>query len=65
MDLSQFGAHTNLGRAGLPEEVANTIYFLACDASAYITGDMIWVAGGTTGVSALPPDYFDRALGAT
>jgi NAD(P)-dependent dehydrogenase (short-subunit alcohol dehydrogenase family) len=64
VDMSQWGAETNLGRAGLPEEVANTIYFLVCDASSYITGDMIWVAGGTV-LTTLPADYFDRALQAT
>jgi 3-oxoacyl-[acyl-carrier protein] reductase len=35
-----------LGRMGLPEEVAETVAFLASDASAYITGEVIAVGGG-------------------
>ena len=37
---------TPLGRKGSPEEVANVALFLASDASSYITGDRIVVAGG-------------------
>jgi citronellol/citronellal dehydrogenase len=65
MDMSQFGAQTNLGRAGLPEEVANAIHFLASDASAYVTGDLLWCSGGTTAHNSLPAGYFDRVLSAT
>jgi 3-oxoacyl-[acyl-carrier protein] reductase len=35
-----------LGRMGLPEEVAETVSFLASDDSAYITGEVITVGGG-------------------
>lgn len=35
-----------LGRMGLPEEVAETVAFLASDLSAYITGEVITVGGG-------------------
>jgi 3-oxoacyl-[acyl-carrier protein] reductase len=35
-----------LGRMGLPEEVAETVAFLASDDSAYITGEVITVGGG-------------------
>lgn len=35
-----------LGRLGLPKEVANTVVFLASDASSYITGQTLNVNGG-------------------
>ena len=35
-----------LGRMGFPEEVAETVAFLASDDSAYITGEVITVGGG-------------------
>ena len=37
-----------LGRVGLPEEVADTVVFLASDASRYLTGQEIVVDGGLT-----------------
>jgi 3-oxoacyl-[acyl-carrier protein] reductase len=36
----------SLNRAGTPEEVANTLLFLASDMSSYITGQVIRVDGG-------------------
>lgn len=42
-------AETPLGRQGLPEEVAETILFLASDKSSYITSQNIVVDGGRTG----------------
>lgn len=38
--------YVQLGRAGLPEEVANMVAFLAGDAADYICGQTIDVAGG-------------------
>ena len=35
-----------VGRAGLPEEVAHAIVFLASEAAAYITGQVLHVDGG-------------------
>lgn len=39
---------TPMGRLGLPEDVANTIYFLVSDQNAYITGTVIPVDGGNS-----------------
>ena len=44
--LDQFAAQTMLGRLAQPEEVANTILFLASDMSSYVTGEVINVNGG-------------------
>jgi NAD(P)-dependent dehydrogenase (short-subunit alcohol dehydrogenase family) len=35
-----------LGRAGLPEDVAEAVYYLASDAAAFVTGQLLDVAGG-------------------
>lgn len=35
-----------MGRVGSPQDVANTILFLASDLSAYVTGQVIGVDGG-------------------
>jgi NAD(P)-dependent dehydrogenase (short-subunit alcohol dehydrogenase family) len=35
-------------RAGTPQEVANAVLFLASDAAAYITGQLLAVDGGPT-----------------
>ena len=35
-----------VGRLGMPEEIANTVAFLASDHASYITGQTIHVNGG-------------------
>jgi NAD(P)-dependent dehydrogenase (short-subunit alcohol dehydrogenase family) len=37
-----------LGRIGTPDEVADTIVFLASDAARYVTGQELLVDGGLT-----------------
>lgn len=37
-----------MGRLGLPEEIANAIYFLASDDASFITGAILPVDGGYT-----------------
>ncbi len=37
---------TPLARLGTPEDVANTVWFLASEESSYITGEILTVAGG-------------------
>ncbi|RTE07930.1 SDR family NAD(P)-dependent oxidoreductase [Paenibacillus whitsoniae] len=39
-------SNIHMGRAGKPEEVANTILFLASDLSTYVTGQVLGVDGG-------------------
>lgn len=42
----RLGAQTPIGRAGLPEEVAEAIIWLLGDASSYVTGSILDVSGG-------------------
>ncbi len=44
-DKAQFAENIALGRIGSPEEVAETIFFLASDKASYITGQTITVDG--------------------
>ncbi|MBK5268943.1 MAG: SDR family oxidoreductase [Acidimicrobiia bacterium] len=44
--LEKMVAAIPLGRMGLPEEVAEVVAFLASESSAYITGEVVPVAGG-------------------
>ena len=55
-----FLRHVPLGRMGEPEDIANTVLFLASAASSYITGSLTEVAGGY-GVPA--PEYADAVKG--
>lgn len=45
-DKSSIISATPLERIGTPEDVANTIFFLASDESSFITGETITVSGG-------------------
>ncbi|MEO3825204.1 glucose 1-dehydrogenase [Actinomadura sp. B10D3] len=46
--LASFGPAHPIGRIGRPEEVAETVAFLASDASSFITGALVAVDGGWT-----------------
>ncbi len=45
-EVAQFGKDTPLGRAAQPFELAPTYVYLACDDSAYVTGQVLHVNGG-------------------
>src|ERR1017187_6672549 len=44
--MERLRAQIPVGRLGRPEEIARTVGFLACDESAYITGEVWAVNGG-------------------
>lgn len=45
-DIEELKEQTPLGRIGAPEEVAELIYFLSCEKSDFITGQIITCDGG-------------------
>lgn len=56
--VDELATHVPLRRAGLPEEVAATIAFLASRGGGYVTGTTVVVDGGADawGLGMLPPD---------
>lgn len=42
----RWGKVTPLGRVGIPADIAGPVLFLASDASAFVTGQTLWVDGG-------------------
>jgi 3-oxoacyl-[acyl-carrier protein] reductase len=44
--LDRYAAQVPLGRMARPEEIADTVVFLASDAAAYITGATLNISGG-------------------
>jgi meso-butanediol dehydrogenase / (S,S)-butanediol dehydrogenase / diacetyl reductase len=47
-DQEPLAKHIPWGRLGTPEEAADLAYFLVCDLSTYITGEVIALGGGVT-----------------
>jgi len=47
-DYQKVSATIPMGRLGTPEEVADLVFFLVSDLSAYITGETIGIGGGVT-----------------
>jgi 3-oxoacyl-[acyl-carrier protein] reductase len=44
--LAEYEKQIPVGRLGRPEDVANTVLFLASEESSYITGQVVPITGG-------------------
>ncbi len=47
---------TPMGRLGTPEDLIGTAIYLASEASAFVTGQILWVGGGVTAGTNWPMD---------
>lgn len=47
-DVDRIEASVPLGRMGTPDDIANAVLFFASDASSWVTGENLLVAGGRT-----------------
>ncbi len=52
--VDAYEAHTPLGRFGTPEEIAETVLFLASERSRFVTGQVIAPDGGWTAFGWIP-----------
>ena len=59
--LAAFLKNVPLGRPGTPEDMANAVLFLAGDASTFVTGELLPVAGGFGLPTPMYAMYMDMA----